>query len=119
NANLEPNDIDMILFSTTLPDMLFPNTASCLQERLGITNKCACLDINAACTGWVYCLTLANSLIQTGAMKNILLIGCEMTSSFNNWEDRSTCILFGDGAGATVLGRTPEGETSEILSSIL
>lgn len=119
NAGLEPNDIEMILFSVTIPDMLFPNTASCLQERLGITNKCAALDINAACTGWVYGLTLANSLIQTGVYKNILLVGCEMTSTFNNWEDRSTCILFGDGSGATVLSRADVGEKSAILDSIL
>lgn len=119
NAGLEPNDIEMIIFSTTLPDMLFPNTASCLQERLGITNKCACVDLNAACTGWVYGITMANSLIQTGVYKNILVVGCEMTSSFNNWEDRSTCVLFGDGSGATVLGRASEGETSEFFTSIL
>src|SRR5690606_19612873 len=86
NAGLSPDDIQMIIFSTTLPDMLFPNTASCLQERLGITNKCACFDINAACTGWVYGLAMANSLIQTGAFNNVLVVGCEMTSSFNNWD---------------------------------
>lgn len=119
NAGLEPNDIDMILFSVTLPDMLFPNTASCLQERLGITTKCACLDINAACTGWVYGMTLANSLIQTGVYKNILVVGTEMTSTFNNWEDRSTCVLFGDGSGAVVLSRAEEGDESIILDSIL
>lgn len=119
NAGLTPNDIEMIIFSTTLPDMLFPNTASCLQEKLGITNKCACMDINAACTGWIYGITVANSLIQTGVYKNILVVGCEMTSSFNNWEDRSTCVLFGDGSGATVLGRAPKGEGSTFLSSIL
>lgn len=119
NAGLEPNDIEMIIFSTTLPDMLFPNTASCLQERLGITNKCACVDLNAACTGWVYGATMANALIQTGVYKHILVVGCEMTSSFNNWEDRSTCVLFGDGSGATVLGRAPEGDNAQFFSSIL
>lgn len=120
-ANLEPNDIDMIIFSTTLPDMLFPNTASQVQQSLGITNKCACLDINAACTGWIYGLTMANSLIQTGVMKNILLIGCEMTSTFNNWEDRSTCVLFGDGSGATILGRSDKfnEEGPRVIDSIL
>jgi 3-oxoacyl-[acyl-carrier-protein] synthase-3 len=117
-ANLEPNDIDLILFSVTIPDMLFPNTASRLQERLGITNMCGCLDINAACSGWVYGLELANSLIKTGVHKHILLVGCEMTSGFNNWEDRSTCILFGDGAGAVVLGASKDGE-SQLYSSVL
>lgn len=117
NAGIELNDIDLILFSTTLPDMLFPNTASRLQDKLGITNGCACLDINAACTGWVYGLVVANSLIQTGVYKNVLLVGCEMTSTFNNWEDRSTCILFGDGAGATVLTRSDS--SSKVIDSIL
>ncbi len=104
-AGLRPDDIDMIIFSTTLPDMLFPNTASQLQARLGIENKCACMDINAACTGWVYGLQVANSLVQTGVYENVLLVGTEMTSAFNNWEDRSTCVLFGDGSGATILSR--------------
>lgn len=119
NAGLKPNDIDLILFSVTLPDMLFPNAASCLQEKLGITNKCGALDINAACTGWVYGLTLANSLIQTGVYKNILLCGTEMTSQFNNWDDRNTCVLFGDGSGAVVLGRSGANDSSEIIDSIL
>ena len=119
DAGLEPNDIDLILFSVTLPDMLFPNTASALQERLGITNGCPCLDVNAACTGWVYGLVVANSLIQTGVYKNILLVGCEMTSTFNNWEDRSTCVLFGDGSGATVLTRSEDEKGSRLIDSVL
>ncbi|MDP7320370.1 MAG: beta-ketoacyl-ACP synthase III [Bacteriovoracaceae bacterium] len=119
NAKLEPNDIDFILFSVTLPDMMFPNSASCLQEKLGITNKCGALDINAACTGWVYGLTLANSLIQTGVYKNILLCGTEMASAFNNWEDRNTCVLFGDGSGAVVLSRSEQENGSQIIDSIL
>lgn len=119
NAELEPNDIDMILFSVTIPDMLFPNTASSLQEKLGITSKCACLDVNAACTGWVYGMTMANSLIQTGVYKNILVVGTEMTSTFNNWEDRSTCVLFGDGSGAVVLSRSEDKAGSRIIDSVL
>lgn len=118
NAGLEPNDIDLILFSVTIPDMLFPNTASRLQERLGITNMCGCLDINAACSGWLYGLQMADSLIKTGVQKNILLVGCEMTSGFNNWNDRSTCILFGDGCGAVVLSADESGD-SKIYSSVL
>ncbi len=118
-AGLEPNDIELILFSVTLPDMLFPNAASCLQEKLGITNKCGALDINAACTGWVYGLTMANSLIQTGVYKNILLCGTEMASAFNNWDDRNTCVLFGDGSGAVVLSRAEKDEESQIIDSIL
>lgn len=118
NAELEPNDIDLILFSVTCPDMFFPNTASCLQERLGITSKCACLDINAACTGWLYGVTIANSLIQTGVYKNILLVGTEMTSNFNNWDDRNTCVLFGDGSGAAVLSASSEQDGPQVFDSI-
>ncbi len=119
NAGLEPNDIDLILFSVTLPDMMFPNTASCLQQRLGITSMCGALDINAACTGWVYGVTIANSLIQTGAYKNILVCGTEMATAFNNWKDRNTCVLFGDGSGSIVLSRAEAGSESKIIDSIL
>lgn len=119
NAGINPNDIELILFSVTIPDYFFPNTASVLQEKLGITNLCACLDISAACTGYVYGLTIADALIKTGTYKNILLIGCEMTSRFNNWEDRNTCILFGDGCGATILTRAESSEASCILSTAL
>ena len=118
-AGLEVNDIELILSSVTFPDMMFPNSASCLQERLGIENKCGALDNNAACTGWIYGLTLANSLIQTGVYKHILLTGTEMASSFNNWNDRNTCVLFGDGSGAVVLSRSEDGEGSQIIDSIL
>ncbi len=117
-ANLEPNDIDFIIFSTTLPDMFFPNTASVLQQKLGITNQCGCIDINAACTGWTYAVPMADAMIKTGMYKRILVIGSEMTSTFNNWDDRNTCILFGDGAGAVILGAT-ESDESQIYSSTL
>lgn len=119
NAGLEVDDIGLILFSTTLPDMLFPNTASQLQARLGMTNQCACLDINAACTGWIYGLQMADALIKTGVYENILLVGTEMTSSFNNWEDRSTCVLFGDGSGATVLSRANADSDSFVIDTIM
>lgn len=117
-AGLTPDDIDLIMFSTTLPDYMFPNTASMVQKKLEMTNKCACMDINAACTGWLYGLTVANSLIQTGVYKKILLIGTEMTSGFNNYEDRSTCVLFGDGSGAVVLGAS-DSEDVKIYDTIL
>ncbi len=119
NAGLEPNDIDLILFSVTIPDMFFPNSASCLQHKLGITNHCGALDINAACTGWLYGVQLTDALIKSGAHTNILLVGCEMTSGFNNWEDRSTCVLFGDGAGAVVMTRAEENDSSKIFHSVL
>ncbi len=118
-ANLQPNDVDLILFSTTFPDMFFPNTATQLQLKLGITNGCGCLDMNAACTGWVYAFTIADAMIRSGMYKNIMVVGSEMTSGFNNWKDRNTCILFGDGCGVTILGRTHEGDTSGVIAQVL
>ena len=118
-ANLTPNDIDFIIFSTTMPDMMFPNTGCLLQHKLGITNNCGAIDINAACTGWMYGVPMADALIKTGVYKHILVVGSEMTSSFNNWDDRNTCILFGDGCGAVVLGRASENEDSQIYSATL
>src|SRR5690606_17160240 len=74
-ANITPNDIDFIIFSTTMPDMMFPNTACLLQHHLGITNNCGAIDINAACTGWLYGVPMADALIKTGVYKNILVVG--------------------------------------------
>lgn len=119
NAGITPDDIGMIIFSVTLPDYLFPNTASQLQTKLEISTQCACMDINAACTGWVYGLQVADALIKTGVHKHILVVGTEMTSAFNNWEDRSSCILFGDGSGATVLSRNEDNDSAEFIDSIL
>jgi 3-oxoacyl-[acyl-carrier-protein] synthase-3 len=118
-ANLTPTDIDMILVSATMPDQTMPNTAAVLQEKLGITNMCPALDVNAACSGWIYLVPMADAMIKTGLYKHILVIGSEMLSSFNNWDDRNTCILFGDACGAAVLGRACENESSQIYSSVL
>lgn len=118
-ANLTPNDIDCILLSSTMPDQQMPNTAAVVQDKLGITNNCPTLDVNAACTGWVYLLPMADAMIKTGMYKHILVVGSEMLSSFNNWDDRNTCILFGDGCGAAILGRASENEDSKIYSTVL
>lgn len=118
-ANLTPNDIDLILVSATMPDQVMPNTASTLQQKLGITNNCPALDVNAACSGWIYLLPMADAMIKTGLYKHILIVGSEMLSSFNNWDDRNTCILFGDGCGVAILGRASENEESQIYSSVL
>lgn len=118
-ANLTPNDIDCILVSATLPDQTMPNTASVLQARLGITNNCPALDVNAACSGWIYLLPMADAMIKTGLYKHILVVGSEMLSAFNNWDDRNTCILFGDGCGVAILGRASENEDSKFYSSVL
>ncbi len=118
-ANLTPNDIDCILFSSTLADQAMPNAASVLQFKLGITNNCPALDVNAACSGWVYLLPMADAMIKTGMYKHILVVGSEMLSSFNNWDDRNTCILFGDACGVAILGRSSETEDAKIYSTVL
>lgn len=118
-ANLTVNDIDLILFASTLADQSMPNAASVLQHKLGITNLCPALDVNAACSGWVYLLPMADAMIKTGLYKHILVVGSEMLSSFNNWDDRNTCILFGDGCGVAILGRAGENEDSQFYSSVL
>ncbi|CBW27566.1 3-oxoacyl-[acyl-carrier-protein] synthase III (Beta-ketoacyl-ACP synthase III) (KAS III) [Halobacteriovorax marinus SJ] len=118
-ANLEPNDIDMILFGSVTPDYKLPNTAVILQQKLGITNQCAALDIAAACSGFVYGVNMAQAMVRTGMQKNVLVVGSEMLSTEVNWEDRGTCILFGDGCGVAIIGRGEEGEESDILATHL
>ncbi|MFL5785408.1 MAG: beta-ketoacyl-ACP synthase III [Bacteriovoracaceae bacterium] len=118
-ANLTPNDIDCILLSSTLADQPMPNAASMIQFKLGITNNCPALDVNAACSGWMYLVPMADAMIKTGMYKHILVVGSEMLSSFNNWDDRNTCILFGDGCGCAILGRASENEDSKIYSTVL
>ncbi|MBL6990848.1 MAG: ketoacyl-ACP synthase III [Bacteriovoracaceae bacterium] len=118
-AQMVPNDIDMILFGTLTNDVQLPSTATILQTKLGITNHCACLDISAACSGFVYGFNIANAMIQTGMMKNILVVGAEMLSRQVDWSDRNECILFGDGAGVAIVGRSEEGDTSEIIKTSL
>lgn len=115
-ANLEPNDIDMILFGSVTPDYKLPNSAVVLQQKLGITNKCASLDIAAACSGFVYGVNMAQAMVKTGMMKNVLVVGSEMLSTEVNWEDRGTCILFGDGCGVSIIGRNEDDDGSDILS---
>ncbi len=101
-AGVEPEDIDLLILATCSPDRLIPSAASYVQPMLGVTNA-ACLDINAACSGFVYGLSLANGMIATGAANRVLLIGAEKLSTLIDIEDRSTAVLFGDGAGAVVL----------------
>ena len=116
NAGVAPEEIDMIILATATPDMLFPATACLVQDALGLRNACA-FDVSAACSGFVYSLSIANSLIGTGAHRKILVIGAETLSKIMDWTDRNTCVLFGDGAGAAVLSEVPEGRG--ILSVLL
>jgi len=98
-----PQDIDLIIVATSTPDMVFPSTAAILQAKLGIHNGCAAFDLQAVCSGFVYALTVADSMIRTGAASRALVIGAEVFSRILDFNDRTTCVLFGDGAGAVVL----------------
>jgi 3-oxoacyl-[acyl-carrier-protein] synthase III len=103
-AGLKPSDIEMIIVTSTTPHMVFPSTACLLQERYGISG-CAAFDLNAtACAGFMYGFSIADQYIRTDTIKNALIIGSEVMSRVVDWNDRSTCVLFGDGAGAIVLG---------------
>ena len=106
-AGLSAEDIDLIILATVTPDNFTPSTACIVQDKLGAKNAWA-FDINAACTGFIYALKLGRSLIRSGEAKNALIIGAETLSKALNWEDRGSCVLFGDGAGATVLTSTEE-----------
>lgn len=115
NANLKPEDIDMIISASSTPDHTFPATACIIQDKIKATNAAA-FDIQAACTGFVYGLITAAQYIMTGLYKNILVVGSEVLSKMVDWQDRNTCVLFGDGAGAVVVSQV---ETGGVLSSIL
>ncbi len=112
-ANLTAKDIDAILFATVTPDQVMPSTACVLQHKLGCRNIMA-LDISAACSGFVYGMSIANEFIKTGAYKNVLVIGAEILHKLVNYKDRETCILFGDGAGAAIVSRVENNEDSKI-----
>lgn len=117
-AGRSPEDIDQIIYATCSPDTLLPSTACWLQHKLG-ASKAWAMDINAACSGFIYGLATADKFIQTGQVKTSLVVAGEVLSPLVNWEDRTTCILFGDGAGATVVERVPSDSTHRILSSQL
>ncbi len=101
-ANLLPSELDLIICATSTPDHLFPATACLIQDEIG-ASKAGAFDLSAACSGFIYAVNMAAQSIRSGAIKNALVIGSETLSRFMNWEDRGTCILFGDGAGAFVL----------------
>jgi 3-oxoacyl-[acyl-carrier-protein] synthase-3 len=101
-AGRSPKDVDLIIVATSTPDMVFPSTACILQNKLG-ANGCAAFDVQAVCSGFVYALAVADSMIQTGAAKCALVVGAEVFSRILDFNDRTTCVLFGDGAGAVVL----------------
>jgi 3-oxoacyl-[acyl-carrier-protein] synthase-3 len=116
-AGLKPQDIDMIIVATTTPDRTFPSTATIVQGKLGIKNAFA-FDVQAVCSGFVYALATADKFIKSGEVKYALVIGADSLSRLVNWEDRNTCILFGDGAGAVIMEATEEKRTG-VLSTTL
>lgn len=117
DANVTPEDIDVLIVATVSPDMIFPSTAAILQAKLGLKQVMS-FDINAACSGFLYALEVARHLLMGSHMKRALVIGSEKLSAITDWEDRGTCVLFGDGAGAFVLERT-ESSHRGIIDGIL
>ena len=117
-ANLNPDDVELIIVSTSSPEHLFPATACLVQDQIGATHAGA-FDLLAACSGFIYALNMATQAIRSGSVHNAIVIGAETLSRFVDWEDRNTCILFGDGAGAFVLqaGDDPGGLLSAVMRS--
>ncbi|MDA8066557.1 MAG: ketoacyl-ACP synthase III [Thermaerobacter sp.] len=116
DARLAPEELDLIIVGTDTPDMLFPATACLVQRGLG-AYRAACFDLEAACSSVIYGLSIARQFIATGTYRHVLVIGSEILSRITDWSDRSTCVLFGDGAGALVVGRVEEG--FGVLSTVL
>jgi 3-oxoacyl-[acyl-carrier-protein] synthase-3 len=108
NAGVTADEIDLIIVATATPDMFFPSTA-CLVQNILKANKAAAFDLSAGCSGFAYALVVGSQFIQTGLYKKVLVIGSETMSKVLDWTDRNTCVLFGDGAGAVVLGEVPAG----------
>ncbi|NLH94954.1 MAG: ketoacyl-ACP synthase III [Synergistaceae bacterium] len=118
SAGLKPENLDMILVATNSPDTLFPGVAAKVQGKLEAT-RAGAADLQSGCTGCVYALAIATAGIASGLWENVLVVGAEVLSSLINWQDRNTCVLFGDGAGAMVLSSNPAGALARILSSDL
>lgn len=108
-AGLQPTDIDLIVCATTTPDQIMPSTGALIQAQIGATNA-AGMDIFAACSGFLYGLTMVESMIRTGQIRYALVIGAEVLTKYVDYTDRGTCVIFGDGAGAAVVGPVPEGK---------
>src|SRR6185503_8690172 len=115
-AGMDPMEIDLILCATVTPDQILPSTACLIQAQLG-AHKAAAMDIVAACSGFVYGLSLADAMIRGGQVKNVLVIGAEILTRYVDYTDRATCVLFGDGAGAAVVGPT-EGDRGILAAKI-
>ncbi len=108
-AGLKPEDVELIVCATTTPDQIMPSTGALIQAEIGAVNA-AGMDVFAACSGFIYGLTMVESMIRTGQIKHALVIGAEVLTKYVDYTDRGTCVIFGDGAGAAVLGPVPEGK---------
>lgn len=117
NAGIEASDIDLVVVATTTPDLTFPSTATIIQEKLGLRQGAA-FDVQAVCSGFIYAVHVADAMIKAGPYSNVLVIGAETFSRILDWNDRTTCVLFGDGAGAMVLSREENSEKGIINSFI-
>ena len=118
DAGVDPADLDLIIVATVTPDMSFPSTGCILQDRLG-AKKAAALDLSAACSGFIYGTSMGRAMIANGQAERVLVVGVELLSRITDWEDRGTCVLFGDGSGAVVLepGEPGEGILSTFMQS--
>lgn len=114
-SGIDKDDIDVIIVATVTSDFAFPGVANLLQARLGVENIMA-FDINAACSGFLYAMELADKMIKSGAYKHALIVGAEVLSRLTDWRDRNTCVLFGDGAGAMVIGQSEEKHIIDVVT---
>ena len=116
-AGVDPAELDGILVATITPDMIFPSGSCVIQHKLGATKAWA-MDLSAACSGWVYAAGVADSMIRSGAAEKIMVIGVDIMTAIMDMEDRNTCVLFGDGAGATLFERLPEGQEGVLYTEL-
>ncbi|MBN9543681.1 MAG: ketoacyl-ACP synthase III [Alphaproteobacteria bacterium] len=117
DAGIQASEIDAVIVATTTPDLTFPSTATIIQSKIGAKNAFA-FDVQAVCSGFIYALTIADALIKNNNVKNVLVIGTETMSKIVNWEDRATCVLFGDGAGAVILSGSNDNTKGIIASDL-
>ncbi|CEI85263.1 ketoacyl-ACP synthase III [Ehrlichia minasensis] len=117
DASIDKNEIDLIVVATTTPDRTFPSCATIVQSKLGCKNAFA-FDIQAVCSGFIYAVSIADNFIKSGQVRTVLVIGAEIMSRILDWQDRSTCVLFGDGAGAIVLSNSTEGDSGIISTNL-
>lgn len=114
DAKVDPKDIDLVIVATVTPDNAFPGVGQLLQKRLGL-NEVMCFDVNAACSGFMYALNIADKMIKSGAYKTAIVVGAETLTRLTDWSDRNTCVLFGDAAGAMVIGTSETNKIKDVI----